>query len=173
MRADSWVMDDLPELVVADWYNLFIFTECDLQVAAYYWLRRYFQRTRSEQWSVRTQPTLDVGSGKTSKPDVVVFKNALPYDVFELKCHLTGVRADRWEADLDKLRQLKEKWNIRHAYQLVLYDDDEVWGLPREKETWAKRYLTFVGANIRRHETGRMRRDYEQARRRWERWRTV
>jgi hypothetical protein len=163
-------MYDLPELLVADWYNLFIFTEYDLQVATYYWLRRHFTRTRSEQWSVRTQPALAMGPGKSLKPDVVVFKNTLPYDVFELKCHLAGVRADRWDVDLEKLRQFKHKWNMRHAYQIILYDDNDVWCLPPHREPWMKHYLTFVGANVRRHENGRMRRGYEEARRRWERW---
>ncbi|MGA2325560.1 MAG: hypothetical protein ABSH05_04670 [Bryobacteraceae bacterium] len=164
-------MCDLPELLVRDWYSLFIFTEYDLQVATYYWFRQHFERTRSERWSVRTQPRLVVGPGKTFKPDVVVFKDTLPYDVLELKCHITDVRADRWGADLEKLRQLKDKWNVRHAYQLILYDDDDVWDLPAQKEPWMKHYVTFVGANVRRHETGRMRRGYEHARRRWERWR--
>lgn len=170
MRADSWILHDLPEHLFDDWYNLQIFTEYDLQVATYYWVRREFERTRSEQWLVRTQPTLDLANGKTVKPDVVIFKNTLPYDVFELKCHLGGIRESSLNADLEKFRRLKDRFNLRHAYQLVLYDHDDVWDLAYEKESWMKQYLTFVGANVRRHAHGRMRRGYGDARSRWERW---
>jgi len=156
--------------LVTDWYNLQIFTEYDLQVATYYWLRREFERTRSERWLVRTQPTMDLDGGKRVKPDVVVFKNVLPYDVFELKCHLAGIRESPLDADLAKLHRLKDCFNLRHAYQLVLYDDDDVWDLAYNKEPWMKQYLTFVGANVRRHPHGRMRRGYEDALRKWQRW---
>ena len=103
MRGDSLVLHELPEQLVVDWYNLLIFTEYDMQVATYYWLRREFERVRSDRWTVRTQPTLDMGSGNTIKPDVVVFKNSVPYDVFELKCHLDGVRETLLDDDLEKL----------------------------------------------------------------------
>lgn len=156
--------------VVADWYNLKIFTEFNLQVAAYYWLRCEFERTRSEQWLVRTQPTLDMGAGKTVKPGVVIFKNTLPYDVFELKCYLDGIHELLFDADLEKLHRLKDRFNLRHAYQLVLYDDDDVWDLAYGREPWMKQYLTFVGANVRRHANGRSSRGYNDARGRWERW---
>jgi hypothetical protein len=43
LRADSWILHELPERLVADWYNLQIFTEYDLQVATYYWLRHEFE----------------------------------------------------------------------------------------------------------------------------------
>lgn len=170
LRADSWILHELPEHLVVDWYNLQIFTEYDLQVATYYSLRREFERTRSEQWLVRTQPSLDLTGGKMVKPDVVIFKNTLPYDVFELKCHLDGARESSLDADLEKLRRLKDRFNLRHAYQLVLYDDDDILNLVYQKEPWMKQYLTFVGANVRRHQNGRLRRGYDEARRRWERW---
>jgi len=170
LRADSWILHELPERLVADWYNLQIFTEYDLQVATYYWLRREFERTRSKQWLVRTQPILNLAGDKSVKPDVVVFKNTLPYDVFELKCHLGGIRESLLDTDLEKLHRLKDRFNLRHAYQLVLYDADDVWDLAYDKEPWMKRYLTFVGANVRRHVHGRMRRGYHRARQRWERW---
>jgi hypothetical protein len=110
-----------------------------------------------------------LAGGRSVKPDVVVFKNTLPYDVFELKCHLGGIRESPLDADLEKLHSLKDHLNLRHAYQLVLYDDD-VWDLGYDKDLWMKQYLTFVGANVRRHVHGRVRRGYDDARRRWERW---
>ncbi|MDO8140458.1 MAG: hypothetical protein Q6358_03080 [Candidatus Brocadiales bacterium] len=169
MRADSWILHHLPEQLVADWYNLLIFNEYDMQVATY-WLRREFEHTRSDTWTVRTQPTLEMSGGKTVKPDIVVFKNNVPYDVLELKCHLDGVRETLLDDDLDKLRRLKRRWNLRHAYQLVLYDDEDVWSLTYDKEPWMRQYLTFVGANVRLHESGRLRRGYDNARGRWEQW---
>ena len=74
------------------------------------------------------------------------------------------------DEDLDKLKEMKTQWNLRHAYQLVLYDDDNVLRLVHDKEPWMKQYLTFVGANVRRHDSKRMRHGYEESRARWARW---
>ena len=64
---------------------------------------------------------------------------------------------------------MKTRWNLRHAYQLVLYDDDDVLSITYDKEPWMKQYLTFVGANVRCHDSGRMCRDYIDSRDRWAR----
>jgi hypothetical protein len=136
VRADSWSIHDLPEKLVNDWYDLFIFTEYDLQVATYYWLRREFDRSRSSFWSVRTRLALEVRDGRKVKSDVVLFKNSVPYDIFELKSHLDTIRHAQWEADLDKLHELKDTWNIRHAYRLILYDNDVNWNLSAGTEPW-------------------------------------
>ena len=170
MKADTWLLNGLPEQLVTDWYNLQIFNEYDMQVATYYWIRREFERTRSENWSVRTQPSLKMSGGRIVKPDIVIFKNSVAYDVLELKCHLDGVRETLLDEDLDKLKEMKTQWNLRHAYQLVLYDDDNVLRLVHDKEPWMKQYLTFVGANVRRHDSKRMRHGYEESRARWARW---
>jgi hypothetical protein len=169
VRGDSYSIGTLPERLVEDWYRLSIFTEYDMQVAVYYWLRREFERSRSSIWTVRTQPTLDIGGGRKVKPDVVLFRKSVPYDVFELKCHLNAVQPTLWDIDSEKLRELKDTWNIRHAYQLVLYDDVDNWSLPRQKQPWMKQYFSFVGANVRLHSSGRLRRGYDEARRSWER----
>ncbi len=31
MKADSWILNELPELLVTDWYNGLIYTESDMQ----------------------------------------------------------------------------------------------------------------------------------------------
>lgn len=170
MRADTWILHDLPEQLVADWYNLQIFTEYDMQVATYYWIRREFERTRSDSWTVRTQPSLGMPGDTIVKPDIVIFKNSVPYDVLELKCHLDGVRATSLDDDLDKLRRMKDHWNLRHVYQLVLYDDEDVLRITYDKEPWMKHYLTFVGANVRCLDSGRMRRGYGDSHEKWARW---
>jgi hypothetical protein len=110
-------------------------------------------------------------SNKMVKPDIVIYKNTIPYDVFELKCQMGGFQPRTLEQDLDKLKALKREWNIRHAYQLVLYDDDSTHSLPTYKKSdWMKNFLTFIPINIRRSASGRQRDGYFDARKRWERF---
>lgn len=169
MRADPWVVNELCEQLVCDWYELFIFSERDMQSAAYFWVRKYFDRNRTERWRVRNEPIFRLRDGTHYKPDLVVFKDGRPVDAFELKCHLRRVDLGLWDKDLTKLCRLKDECKLRHAYQLVLYDAEGVSELASQKEPWMKRYLTFVGANVRRHEyTCRLRRGYHDARRLWE-----
>jgi hypothetical protein len=66
MKADSWILNELPEYLIKDWYELYIYNESDMQASAYYWLRDYFDRERSAKWIVRTQPFIPlslVGGG--------------------------------------------------------------------------------------------------------------
>ena len=95
MRADTWILNDLPEQLVADWYNLQVFNEYDMQVATYYWIRREFERTRSESWTVRTQPSLEMPGGTTVKPDIVIFKNSCPTTCLSLNATLTAFEKPR------------------------------------------------------------------------------
>lgn len=170
MRADSWILNEIPEYLIMDWYNLKIYTEFDLQATAYFWIRKYFERERSLNWIVRLQPSL-ILRNKFVKPDIVIYKNTVPYDVMEIKCQLQGFNEVLCRKDLDKLRRLKIEYNMRHAYQIVLYDDNKNISLPSYmKEPWMKNYLTFVGANVHLHKDARKRRNYDQARRRWERF---
>jgi len=69
--------------------------------------------------------------------------------------------------DIQKLKGLRDE--LRHAYVLVLYDDETMAKLG-QKEEWMKNYLTFVGANVRRHRgpKNRRRSQHQAARRRWE-----
>lgn len=172
MRADTWILHDLPERLVQDWEDGLIYTEADMQSAAHYWLRRHFEKWRSMSWSIRTEPPLPTPEG-IRKPDLVLYKNATPYDFFELKCQLLGgFNSLRLEPDLEKLRALKPVYNVRHAYQFVLYDDDDIWRFA-QKEPWMKTYVTFVGANVRRHpDSGYKRSSYDVSKSRWDRWRT-
>ena len=167
MKADSWILHKLPDAILSDWYCLYIYTEHDLQVATYHWLRAHFDRERSDNWIVRSQPTLDAEGG-TMKPDLVIYRNTIPYDAIELKCLMDGFRKNRLDPDLDKLQRLKTEHNLRHAYMIVLYDDDDVYSPTRQQ--WMKNYLTYIGMNVRRHENGRMRRGYKESRARWGRF---
>lgn len=170
MRGDTWIINVLPEILVEDWYNLYIYSEYDLQVATYHWLRREFDKNRSVKWIVRTQPIILLKKGSV-KPDIVIYKNTIPYDIFELKCQMNGFRESELQDDLDKFYRLKKEWNIRHAYQLVLYDDEVIIELPTyRKEDWMKNFLTFISVNIRRSSTGRRRNNYDEAIKRWQRY---
>jgi hypothetical protein len=167
MKADSWILRDLPKLLVDDWYKLLISTEFDVQVAAYHHLRKAYDRDRHLQWRIRAQPLLKVRGGEV-KPDIVIYKGTILYDVIEIKCLLDGFSWTRIEQDLKKFRTLQTSEGLRHAYMLVVYDDDVVAGLQgRDKDPWMKNFLTFVGANVRRSATGRLRAHYASTRRRW------
>jgi hypothetical protein len=141
-----------------------------MQASAYFWLRQQFERDRNEKWVIRTQPVLGTPHG-IRKPDIVVYKGLTPYDFIELKCHLRdGFKPSGLAADLEKLRDLKPVHNVRHAYQFVLYDDEHTWQFNKLDGAWMHHYLTFVGANVRRHPTSdRQRNGYKDARARWER----
>jgi hypothetical protein len=170
MRADSWILKDLPELIIRDWYDGHVYTESDMQASVYYWLRKHFEKERNAEWFIRTEPVLRTPSG-IRKPDIVVYRNSTPFDFIELKCQLDGFSSDALVADLDKLRDLKPVFNVRHAYQFVLYDEADSMKL-RTRQEWMRRYVTFVGANVRRRPgNARQRPGYHEARRHWEKWR--
>ncbi len=172
MRGNSWIINELPELLVKDWYNLYIYSEYDMQVATYYWLRAYFDQERDKNWIIRTQPTLIVK--KEFRPDIALFRNTKIYDVMELKFQLNSFDESALLKDLDKFKRLRNAYYIRHAYQIVLYDDDKNIELPSyRKDPWMKKYVTFVGANVRRQRNRRMRSGYAGVRERWDRWNSL
>jgi hypothetical protein len=49
VKADPWILNDLPEFLVDDWYDLQLYSEFDAQVATYYHLRRHFQKERARR----------------------------------------------------------------------------------------------------------------------------
>lgn len=172
MRADSLILNDLPQYLIQEWYNLNIYNESDMQCCVYWWLRDYFDTVRSAKWIIRTQPTTPLDHGGTYKPDVSIFRNSVLYDAIELKCQLDGIYGTVFDKDIEKFRVLKTQYNLRHAYQLVLYDDERVLKLPSySKEDWMKDYLTLVAANVRYHPSGRRRNNYQMARKKWEKFR--
>jgi hypothetical protein len=171
MRVDSFILNDLPEFLIDQWYDLDIYNESDMQCCTYFWLRDYFDNDRSGKWIIRTQPTTPLDRG-TYKPDISIFKHSKMYDAIELKCQLDGIDDAVIDRDIEKFHMLKTQYNLRHAYQLVLYDDNDILELPSYwKEDWMKDYLTLVPANVRKHPSGRRRNKYESARKRWERFR--
>ena len=157
MRANPWMLNTLPKLVLRDWRDLRIYTEADLQGSVYFWLRRHFDAVRSSRWDFRSQPVIPIG-GRDSRPDVVFFKRGVPYDAIELKVQLRGFSRHTLTREWDKLQRLKQHQGMRHAYQFVLYDSDEVFRL--DKADWMKNYLTFIGVNVRRYPSGKLRKGY-------------
>jgi hypothetical protein len=111
MRADSTIMNWLPDNLVKDWYEFRIFSEYDLQVCAYHWLRQYFDKFRAVKWVVRTQPALVI-NGVLSRPDIVIYRGGVPYDVMELKFQMSGFSEVPIVRDYQKLLALKEDWNV-------------------------------------------------------------
>jgi hypothetical protein len=165
MRADSWILNSLPEALVDDWFDLHIHTEFDMQVMAYHHLRVAFT-DGNVRWRWRAQPRTLAGT-KNTKPDLVLYKGTVQYDAIEMKCLLDGFNWQRLETDLEKLRLWKQA-GLRHAYLLVLYDDETTADLGT-KDEWMKSYLTFIGANVRRYPgSDRKRSRYDATRRRWE-----
>ncbi|WXG43955.1 MAG: hypothetical protein WED04_07990 [Promethearchaeati archaeon SRVP18_Atabeyarchaeia-1] len=173
-KADSWILNDLPEKLVEDWYSNFVYSEFDMQAAAYYWLRKYFENERSERWFLRSQPLIELSHGPTKedtfvKPDITIYKGTQLVDAIELKCQLDGLQIPSINKDLEKLRTLKT--DLRHAYMFVLYDDELSGDFIERRvarEEWMKNYLTFVWANVRRHNNGRMRNNYSSQRKKWD-----
>ena len=169
MRADSWILHELPELLVSDWYNYNIYSEFDLQVAAYFWLRKHFEKYRSIKWIVRAQPVIKLTSGNIVKPDIAIFRNTILCDAIELKCQLDKFNFNAFTKDFGNLKKLKDEMELRHAYILVLYDHDQNLKLSSSyKERWMKNYPTFIGANVRLDVNNRQRYGYSNFRRNWD-----
>ncbi|MBI3550950.1 MAG: hypothetical protein HY077_00405 [Elusimicrobia bacterium] len=171
MKADGWIVDLLKREVVNDWFDLRIYSEFDLQVCAYFWLRKYFDGERSTKWIVRAQPLVRNARGQIFKPDIAIFRNSILYDIIELKMFPGDLQHLPVLKDYKKLQHLKRELNLRHAYEVVCYDSDEKYHLPsRVKAPWMKNFLTPIFINFRRNENGRLRRDYAATRRRWEKF---
>jgi hypothetical protein len=169
MKANSWILHELPELLVSDWYNYNIYSEFDLQVAAYFWLRKHFEKYRSIKWIVRAQPVIKLPSGNIIKPDIAIFRNTILNDAIELKCQLNNLNLNILDKDFVNLKKLKDEMQLRHAYILLLYDHNQNLGLSsRYKENWMMNYLTFIGANIRLEVNNRQRYGYSNFRRNWD-----
>ncbi|MGB3478667.1 MAG: hypothetical protein WBB67_05860 [bacterium] len=169
MRADSWILHELPELLVSDWYNYNIYSEFDLQVTAYFWLRKHFEKCSSIKWIVRAQPVIKLKTGNIVKPDIAIYRNTVLYDIIELKCQLGRLNFRAFAKDFKNLRKLKDEMELRHAYILVLYDYGRNLELPSSyKENWMKNYLTFIGANVRLDTNKRQRYGYSNFRRNWD-----
>jgi len=87
MRAGSWILNDLPELLVDDWYSMLIHTEFDMQMASYHYLR--VAHGDSDTWRFREQPHMTADCGNV-KPDIVIHEGTVAYDAIEMKCQLDG-----------------------------------------------------------------------------------
>lgn len=166
-RADPDILDLLRKELVKDWYELRLFSEYDLQCATYFWLRKHFDSERNDSWTLRTQPTLE-SKASFWKPDIVIYRNDVPYDAIELKFQMDGFTEAPIARDFEKFRKLKREWGLRHAYMFVLYDDADTFSLT--KDEWMKNYLTLVGVNVRLLDDGTPRRDYKRVRQQWERY---
>jgi hypothetical protein len=178
MRADTWVKEQLPELLVRDWRDLRIYTEHDMQSCVYFHLRKHYDRERSDDWIIRNQPGLRVpGRQRPPKPDIVTFKKTAYQDAYEFKCLLTNqdlrdADRERIREDIEGLEALREPLGLRHAYFVLMCDHQLEGSRRRETELTRYRetrdgYLTIVIANVFMKK-GRVRRGYEAARNRWE-----
>lgn len=166
MKADTFVLNDLPEILVKDWYNCYLYSEFDMQVICYYWLRHRYCGTARER-IVRTQPVLKYDDGVSVKPDIVIFQKRIPLYAIELKCFFGEINFSKVRKDQEKLENLN-KFGIKHAYQIVIYDSDSNFSIEsRDKADWMKNYYSFIGVNLRRHPTGRLRANYEKTKRLW------
>lgn len=176
MRGDPYVLNELAESLVCDWYDGRIYTEHDMQSSAYFHLRQYFNRERNHSWILRNQPTITLGPNRpTIKPDFGVFRNTKLYDVYELKC-LLGVDLDaaaegRIDADLAKIKSASRDIDIRHAYFILVCDDCNGYRFDRRSNDWSHGLLSVVVANVYCHlDSGRKRRGYDAARSRYDNW---
>ena len=167
MKADSLIINKLPEFLVQDWTKLYMYSEFDMQVICYHWLRKHYQWRIGREWIVRTQPVLALGDSVKVKPDIVIYHGAKPIYAFELKCYFSQPNMIAIEKDQDKLRRLKVH-GIRHAYQLVVYIDDGLLTLPsHRKDEWMKNYFSFIGINLKRHSIGRLRANFTRNYKLW------
>lgn len=165
------MLRELPELLVEDWYRQRIGTEHDMHVAAYHHIRKHFEGSRSDEFIIRAQPTMEFARVGRVKPDIVISRNTAPHFVLELKCMLDGWEHSKYEVDVEKLKRYVTTPNstVRHVYAVVLYDDDFVLRHDEVRhEPWMGAF-TLVAGNVRLHpDTGRPRVGYARQREYWE-----
>src|SRR6266853_1645617 len=79
-RFNGFVRRELDDLIFTDLWNLNIFNERDLHSAAYFYARRFFEKTDRDNVYVRCEPQI-----AGMKPDIVVYERGQPIYALEFK----------------------------------------------------------------------------------------
>ena len=122
-RFNGFVRQELDDALFADLWDLYVFNESDLHSAAYFYVRRYFEKKRREHIFVRCEPRLN-----GMKPDIVVYERGRPVYVLEFKVFLKAdyLNEELVEKDIEKLHTLIQTFEtIRWGFFLLLYDCEE------------------------------------------------
>lgn len=160
-QFNGFMRNELDDLLFHDLWSLYVFNESDLHSAAYYYIRKYFEKRRSDNIFVRCEPKL---CGK--KPDLVIYDRGRPTHLIELKMFPGVERVDevRIDADLQKVADIMEAIpTIKWGFFLFVYDSDDDFGIsdPKLRRRGFPK-ISVSPINLRRTEgTKRRRTDYD------------
>lgn len=163
---------ELQKDFLEDIRGLYIFNESDLHSAAWFYIKEYFS-TRSarsaENIYVRSEPTMAMGR-KEYKPDIVVFDRIKPIYFVEIKFLKTSrnkIGLDRRSVnqDLSKLQKYAKRYpDFKWGFLVCVYDADEVYEVNMNEYD----RISLISINLKRNGTGRLRKNYDSWRSRFD-----
>ncbi len=168
-RFNGFARYRLDDLLFGDLADFYVFNERDMHAAAYYYVRRYFQRKERHRIFVRCEPHLD-----GMKPDVVVYEGGNPIYAFEFKLFAQPdcVIDDAVEADVAKLHRVVQRFpTMRWGFMHVIYDADEPYSYSDarlRRRGFNQVSVTTINAR-RKEKSGRRRNGYDTWRKSFDR----
>jgi len=155
-RFNGFVKKGLDDLLYNDIWDYWVFNESDLHSAAYFYIRRYFDKRGRDDVFVRCEPAL-----RGSRPDIVIFQDTHPVYAMELKMFPEAGRITEnlIYDDLEKLQRVARIETVKWAFFIVVCDLDESWKI--SDQTLRRRgyeKVSSITINLRRKETTERRR---------------
>lgn len=173
-KFNGFMKSELDNLLFEDIWNYWIFNESDLHSAAYYYIRKYFERRQSDsslEAFVRCEPRMEDGT----RPDVVIFHRYDPIYFVELKMfnRPENLNDDKITADLDELRNYQRCYSTcKWGFLILVYDSDELYSYTTymlKKNGYQN--ISVIGINMRRMEgSARQRTRYEDWRKQFDKF---
>jgi hypothetical protein len=173
-KFNGFVKDELDDRLLDDIWCYYIFNESDLHSAAYFYMRKYFERknnTHADSIFVRCEPVMK----DKRQPDIVVFESYLPIYMIELKMFKKPeevfIKEDKVWQDIEKLAKSIDNYpSIKWGFMLVAYDADDMFDVTNYilKRNGFKK-ISVKTINLRRQESnGRRRIGYDKWRKQFD-----
>ena len=173
-KFNGFMKTEIDDLLFEDIWNYWIFNESDLHSAAYYYIRKYFERRQSNsslEAFVRCEPIMEDGT----KPDLVIFQRYDPIYFIEIKMFNKpeNLSDDKSLADLDKLKNYQRRYSTcKWGFFILVYDSDKMYSYtPYMLKKDGYQNISIIPINMRRKEdTARQRTGYEDWRKQFDKF---
>ena len=163
----SYIMEELPEEIVGDIKDLYIFNEADLQSRVYFRLQRTLNKMKTQRLLLN-KPSYYKRGRNIFYPDfVVIDKYGNPKAAMELKFVQPDRKPQYPKKEMKNFKKFKTtNEKIKKAYFMFIYDRDKLYDIPFEQ--WMKHYFFSIPINMRRNSSRRLRYRYYEWRDNWE-----